>query len=189
MKPPSAHVVTLTTDAGEKFAVSEERHPSRSYGKVFTTTFTEDVAALANRITSGATLRVLLILPQHLSYTTWKRLDQVKVGEQLNLDQASISRALSQLLKEGVVERQGSGSHLEWRLSSDYGWKGDVASYHAHRRTHGNRRPSEVTKKEPTKVAEDILCQLGAPETSRCGLDRAGPAGSLPPDLTATSCG
>jgi hypothetical protein len=139
-------VVSITTEDGTRHAVSEERHPARSYGKMFHTTFDEAAAQIAHQITKGVTLRVYLVLPNHLSYTQFKRLDQRKLGALLKTDDSSISRALAELRKLGVVEKRGSGAHIEWKLSSDYGWRGDVASYHADQRKKGAKAPGAVDR-------------------------------------------
>ena len=142
---PTAKIVGLVTEGGERIAVSEARPPGRSYGRLFHTTFTHETAALAKKIESGSTLRVLLILPEHLNYTTFKRLDQTKLAAELHMAQSSISAAMAQLLQLGVVERQGKGPVTEWRLTTDFGWKGDVAGFHAFNRKKERSTPGQVT--------------------------------------------
>lgn len=150
-------VVSITTASGEQLAVTQERHPSRSYGMSFHTSFDEPVAKIAREATTAAALKVFLILPQHLSYTQFRRLDQRKLGAEIGLDDSSISRALKQLHELGAVEKRGKGAHIEWKLSPDYGWRGDVESFHAEQRKRRARTPAPFPLPAQTKVAEDIL--------------------------------
>lgn len=147
-------VVSIRTADGTDHAVIQEREPRRAYGMSFHTVFTNQVAALAFKITSAPALRLLLILPEHLSYTDFRRLNQCQVAAQLNVSQSAISKAMTELHTAGVVERQGKGTATEWRLSLDYGWRGTVDGYHAEK----GKRPSRATKRGPLLVvAEGIL--------------------------------
>lgn len=122
----------------------------------FHTAFDEPTARIAREATTAAALKVFLILPAHLSYTTFRRLDQRKLGAELGLDDSTISRALKQLHSLGAIERKGTGPVTEWKLSPDYGWRGDVDSFHAEQRRRGNRAPGKPSH-GPVKVAEGIL--------------------------------
>jgi len=116
---------------------------------VFHTTFDEPVARIAQQVTNGAALRVFLILPQHLSYTTFKRLDQRQVGSEIGLDDSAVSRALATLHKLEVIERKGKGPVTEWKLSPDFGWRGDVSAYHAEQRKRGAKAPGKGPAPDP----------------------------------------
>ncbi len=149
-------IASIVTDDGIKSAVVTQRTPARSYGMQFHTTFTHEAAKIARTITSGATLRLFIVLPEHLDYVTFRRLDQVKIGAELGMGQSSISRSLKELVEAGVVERRGKGPLVEWRLSPDYGWRGDVESFHAEQ---GKRRkkPGALTGSPAPIVAEGRL--------------------------------
>jgi hypothetical protein len=149
-------VVSITTESGERLAVSQQRHPSRSYGMSFHTSFDEPTARIARTVTNGAALRVFMVLPAHLSYTVFKRLDQRKLGSELGLDGSAVSRALKQLHQLGAVEKRGAGAHIEWKLSPDYGWRGDVDSFHAEQRRRGSKAPAKPSPGLPN-VAEGIF--------------------------------
>jgi DNA-binding HxlR family transcriptional regulator len=97
---------------------------------MFRTVFDDAMRQLAVTITNGTTWRVLAVLPEHLSYEVFRRLDQRQLGAKLGMRDNSVSRALKELHEAGVVERRGAGPVTEWRLTPDYGWRGDVASYH-----------------------------------------------------------
>lgn len=142
-------IASIVTEQGEVLSVTEARQPGKSYGRMFHTQFTHEAATLARTISSAATLRVFLILPDVLSYQHFKRLDQRQLGAELGLDDSSISRALKQLHSIGVVEKRGAGPVKEWRLSSDYGWRGDVAGFHAF-----NRGKTENAENPPKDQAQ-----------------------------------
>ena len=59
-----SRIVSLRTADGLEHPVSETRHPGRSYGMQFHTTFTENTAQLARKLKNGTTVRLLLILPE-----------------------------------------------------------------------------------------------------------------------------
>ena len=107
----------------------------------FHTTFTKPTAEIARRLKSGVAAKLLLILPDHLSYSDWRRLDQRKVAAEINVTDGAVSRALAELVEHGVIERRGKGPMVEWRLSLDYGWRGDVDSFHTERRKRGKAAP------------------------------------------------
>jgi hypothetical protein len=115
---------------------------------MFHTTFDDAAEALAGRITSGTTWRVWAILPKHLSYTVFRRLDQVTIAAHLKVDQTSISRALRELHQLGAIERKGKGPVTEWKLSPDFGWRGDVDSYHAEQRQRGAGKAGPLTSSD-----------------------------------------
>ena len=149
-------VVSITTESGERIPVSHQRHPSRSYGMSFHTAFDEPVARIAETITTAAALRVFLILPQFLSYTVFRHVNRETIAKRLSLDGSAVSRALIQLHKLGAIERRGKGPVTEWKLSPDFGWRGDVDSFHAEQRKRGSRAPGKPAG-GPTVVAEGIL--------------------------------
>jgi DNA-binding transcriptional ArsR family regulator len=140
MRP--AKIKSLTTTAGETIAVLSERHPGRSYGMQFHTTFTQEATKIAKLATGAATLRLFIVLPDHLSYTAYRRLDQTKIGAELDMNHSTVSRALKELTELGVVERRGSGPVVEWKLSPDYGWRGHVDAFHVEQRKRGKRSPA-----------------------------------------------
>lgn len=107
----------------------------------FHTVFTEATANLARRVKHASTLRLFIVLPEDPSYTDWRRIAQDQLAKELDTTQASISRALAELLTLEVIERKGRGPVTEWRLSSDYGWRGTVDQFHEHRRARQQPKP------------------------------------------------
>ena len=126
-------IVSLTTEDGAKHRVTQERHPARSYGAKFVILFTAAMAEASQRIKSVVTLRLLLVLPEHLNFTDFRQVRNVALAEKLNTDAGSISRGFAELLAIGVVEREGKGPRTAWRLSSDWGWNGTADQWHAFR--------------------------------------------------------
>lgn len=106
--------------------------------------FTDAMERAAEQIRSGVTLRVLLLLPRHLSFTDFRRLP-VSVAEQADTNSSGISRAMATLLELGIVEREGKGPYTTWRLSSDWGWNGTANQWHAFRagRLEGKKPPAK----------------------------------------------
>lgn len=147
-------VVSIQTADGQSHLVTSERHPSRSYGAQFMIVFTETMATVASRTQSGTTLRVLLLLPEHLNFTDFRPLNQRSLAAQLQVGSGSISRAMTDLLEMGVVERQGRGPVTQWRLSTDWGWNGTADQFHAFR---AGRLKNKVPPGGRLKVAEEIL--------------------------------
>jgi hypothetical protein len=148
-KSAEEHLGTLHMATGESFQVQELRRPGRSYGVTFHTSFYEETAKIAKGISSGPTLRVMLILPTILDYQTWRLIDQIKLGAELGIAQSSVSRSLAELEQIGYVEKRGTKSRTEWRLSSDYGWKGSVDSYHQFQRSKGAETSPERPATKP----------------------------------------
>jgi hypothetical protein len=126
-------IVSLTTDDGAKHVVTQERHPARSYGAKFVIVFTAAMAEASQRIKSVVTLRLLLVLPEHLNFTDFRQVRNVSLAERLKTDAGSISRGFAELLAIGVVEREGKGPRTAWRLSSDWGWNGTADQWHTFR--------------------------------------------------------
>lgn len=126
-------IVSLVTDDGEKHRVTQERHPAHSYGARFVILFTAAMAEASQRIKSMVTLRLLLVLPEYLSFTDFRQIRTIAIAERLETNKGNISRALAELLALGVVEREGKGPRTAWRLSSDWGWNGTADQWHAFR--------------------------------------------------------
>ncbi len=94
----------------------------------------DSTRAIRRRIRSAATLHVLDALPDHLSFTEWRKLHQIRLATELGIAQGSVSKAMQELHDLALVERRGSGAHVEWRMSLTAGWRGNATSYNAARR-------------------------------------------------------
>ena len=163
-KPTTRPISHLLTKDGEKFTVRETRHPSASYGQRFTTMFDAPLSSLADRIHSATALRVFLKLPALLDFETWRPLRQAALADELGTRQSAISRALAELARAGVLDRQGTGPLTTWRLSMQWGWRGNVAAYQKAKRNAAKiakRLGDDVTAGPP--IAGLYLMRLAGP--------------------------
>jgi hypothetical protein len=158
--PAAERVVALVTGDGRHHAVTQDRKPRRTFGTRFMIVFTDSMRIAATRIESAPTLRVMLILPDHLDFVTFRPLQTDKVRALLNIGAGSVSRAMNKLHELGVIEREGRGPVTKWRLSADYGWNGGVEAWHAHQRKRRARRSDQEPPPERPIVAEDILWKV-----------------------------
>lgn len=115
---------------------------------------------IIKELRSAATLRVFLALPDHLNWTEFRPLNQSDLATELEIDNASVSRAMRDLLSRGIVERTGKGPVMQWKLSLKWGWRGNAAAYHVAmrdaERTRLNGQPPAALR--PLNAAEGILC-------------------------------
>ena len=130
---------------------------------MFDVHFHDALKHLAKEIKTASAWKLFAILPVHLDYHEFRRLDQTKIASELGTTGASVSRGMAELLKLGVVEKQGKGPVIAWKLTPDYGWRGDVESYEAaaSRRKLFPKRPGGG----PRVVAEGIS-QKGTQQTT-----------------------
>ena len=137
-------VVGITTADGEQHAVTQERHPRRSYGAQFVIVFTRAMQEAARQISSSVTARLLMVLPAHLNFTDFRQVRNTELAADLGTHAGNISRSMRELLALGILEREGRGPRTAWRLSSDWGWSGTADQWHAHRagRLRGKRPPA-----------------------------------------------
>jgi DNA-binding IclR family transcriptional regulator len=121
--------------------------------------FDEARQEIIDQLRNGATLRVFLALPDHLSWTEFRPLNQSQLATRLKITGASVSRAMKDLLNRGIVERIGAGPVMQWKLSLKWGWRGNAAAYHAAMRETGEQHRTLKKPERPAlNAAEDILC-------------------------------
>ena len=121
--------------------------------------FTAAMQRAALEINGGVTLRVLLLLPNHLNFTDFRRIRTVDLAAKARTDSGTVSRALAELLKRGFIEREGTGTATAWRMSSDWGWNGTPDQWHAFRagRMKGKKPPANDRVPVPTPPAQTRL--------------------------------
>jgi DNA-binding MarR family transcriptional regulator len=130
--PETGTVVQLLSDPdGRQYRLSETVERSRSFGKVFNVVFSEELARISAQLRQGASVRVLITLPSRLNWTDYRPLPQDELAKHLDLNPASVSRALADLHRNKLIERKGRGPLTTWKLSPSWGWRGNPASYHA----------------------------------------------------------
>ena len=151
----SPRFATLVTETGERVAVRENRPPGQSYGRQFFTMFDSALLHLVRKVRGGPALRVFLRLPARLDWPDWRKLDQKSLADEIGMHRTEVSRALAELVTVGVIERRGRGPTLEWRLSLDWGWRGQVDAYHAEQRArqreHAGTKPGQEGGPLPQK--------------------------------------
>jgi hypothetical protein len=121
----------IDVDTGQGFVVKVEAGPGASYGKRWCIMFDDARQQIINQLNSLPTVRVFLALPDYLSWTEFRPLNQSKLAERLKVGAASVSRAMKDLHGRGIVERLGRGPVMQWKLSLNWGWRGNAAAYHA----------------------------------------------------------
>lgn len=144
----------LTDPEGRHYLISEDRGANPGYGGAFVIFF---LSALdeASRLT-GTQLRVLVRLPKHLDFKTFKALPREKLAKEMNLGGPAVSAALIALQQAGLIERQGRGPVTQWRLALKLGWKGSAPAYHKAKRERAEGKKPRlrlVTSSETPSVA------------------------------------
>ena len=150
-------LTSLETD--QRFVLSVENGPGQSYGKRWCIMFDEARQQVAHQLTEAATLRVFLVLPDHLNWLEFRSLNQRDLAADLKISPASVSRAMKDLLNRSMVERSGRGPVMKWRLSLNWGWRGNAAAFHA-----------AVRESERVRVAGVVPTDLPAPNAAE-GID------------------
>lgn len=154
MPQRAAPIVALMDQHGELHRVQQQRTPGTTYGARFMIVFDEARQQIVTKAKSFATLKVWMILPDHLDWIVWRRLPQKELAAKLSISIGSINAAMAELLAIGAVEKRGAGPVIEWRLSLDWGWRGTPDQYHAARKA---RIAQEVKTSAQPSVAEGIL--------------------------------
>lgn len=130
--PATRRVATLVDpETDQRFQVSAERPPAASYGRRWCIVFDDARQQVIADLNSAAAFKVFLALPDYLSWTEFRPLNQAAVAKRLKITQGSVSRVMKDLLNRSIVEREGSGPVTRWKLSLNWGWRGNAAAYHA----------------------------------------------------------
>lgn len=122
--------------------------------------FDEAREMVAEARLSAATHDVLQLLPSYLDWKEWRTLPTPEIAKRIRRDGSAISRAMKDLQRLGLVEKQGKGPTVKWRLSTLWGWRGDVDSFNA---ANGRGRAAEArerAQKPQSIAAEYILWKL-----------------------------
>lgn len=123
--------------------VREERRRSGTYGRRFVIQFRE-AAELIKGVRNPTALRLYLQLPWMLSTSAFRRLDQRVLAEEYRVGQPAISKALTELMRIGVIEREGKGPGVRYRLSPLVSWSGTAEQYHAQQHREGRNYRAEA---------------------------------------------
>ena len=75
----------------------------------------------------GNTYRVLLKVCGRVDFENWVHLPLKELSEELDIDQATISKNIKLLVKKGIlIKSEKIGRSYAYRLNPDFGWKGKV---------------------------------------------------------------
>ena len=109
---------------------------------------------------SGRPRRVLDYMMSKLSWENWIHVQQKEIAEQLELNKADVSKAISLLIRKGIIlkARIPDNKRLSaYKLNSYYGWKGKVknlAGYRMQEEKHLRIINKENITEEELKQAE-----------------------------------
>jgi DNA-binding MarR family transcriptional regulator len=82
------------------------------------------------KLPSGAK-NVLLLILGVIDYENELRLSQAEVAGLLGMKKQNVSRAITQLVKAGVLQPQDPRRHTHIRLNNRYAWRGTLKSLRA----------------------------------------------------------
>lgn len=94
----------------------------------FVMLFQSSVDTLLDREIDGTTLRVFLCFVQRADYGNWVHTTQRAIGQHLGISKPQMSRAVSILIKKGLLEKDNYKPGL-YRVNPDITWRGR-ASHH-----------------------------------------------------------
>jgi hypothetical protein len=150
---------TVLVEHGELVELRETLKPKRGFSMgAFHVTFQAQLKQMMKGVSSAATWAVFMELPERLTWTEWRPLNQTELAAHLDVDQGSVSRALKDLLAREIIERSGpAGAFSVWRLSIKWGWNAGVDAFDAELKTRGlTRGPGPAPNL--ISAAEGILC-------------------------------
>lgn len=133
----------IAADGSAYLFVREELARNHHFGRRFVVVF-EDAHAIARTIRSHTALRLFTALPFMLSPTDFRRLDQKVLAAEFKTSQPVISRALSELVSLGILEREGRGPGVRYRLSPRIAWRGTAGAYQQQQEREGRNYATEA---------------------------------------------
>jgi DNA-binding transcriptional ArsR family regulator len=106
---------------------------------------------IANSDLDGVTLKVLWRLIAELDMENYLYINQSEIAAEMGLNKPNISRAIRDLIKEGIIiEGLRVGRSKTYRLDPYYGWKGStknhVVAIEDHVKKKITRKSSAATK-------------------------------------------
>jgi hypothetical protein len=151
-----ARITTLTDANGTAYRVQEDRPPPVTFGQgAWFIMFDDAAVEIARQLDSAAAWKVLVVLPQHLDWTTWKPLLQGELAAKLAISQPAVNAALAELVRLKLVLRKGKGPAVRWKLPATWGFKGTPGQFHG--AAANQVKEGALTPPIPANVAEGIL--------------------------------
>jgi hypothetical protein len=125
--------------------VHVERPVESTFGRRFVIIF-EEWRHLLKGLRNPTARDLADALPWMLSPSEFRRVDQAVLAAKHGVSQPSISRAMTLLVKRGVIEKTGAGPGVRYRLSPRVGWQGSTAAYHGqqHREQRDYRQEAQT---------------------------------------------
>lgn len=74
-------------------------------------------------------MRILNYLMANLELENYIQVTQKEISENLDIDQADVSRSIRKLLEKGYIEKITKGGIKAYRFSVKYAWKGGAKEY------------------------------------------------------------
>lgn len=111
-------------------------------GESFFMGFQDAFAELAKKRISAEAKNVFLFILGKVDYDNRLTIPQAEIARQLGMHRQNVSRAMTALVKEGVllVEEPLLGRTRRFRLNDRYGWKGKLKNLRTKRKTQGRVR-------------------------------------------------
>ncbi|TPE59046.1 hypothetical protein FJQ54_14695 [Sandaracinobacter neustonicus] len=127
---------TITLQDGERrdvWRINHLRRASQHYGRTWLIVFDDAAEAVSRCRMSAPTARVLQWAIGHLDARQYRFVSAQAVGELLEIDRTAISRALVELERRGIIQRNAR----EARLSIWLCWRGTARAYRDERKLRG----------------------------------------------------
>ena len=141
---------------GEEFGfpviVGRKRDP---YGKGWVMNSQEAMVAVAkDKDIKGETHRVLWFIGGILDFENWVQLSITEIGNELDLKQQAVSRAIKVLEEKQIILRGPKvGRSYAFMLNPEFGWKGKVKNLDDYRK---ERDDQEDREKQQEKYQESL---------------------------------
>lgn len=145
---------------GEEFGfpviVGRKRNP---YGKGWVMNSQEALEIVAkDKDIKGETYRVLFFICARLDFENWVQISVTEIGNELDLKQQSVSRAMKVLEDKQIILRGPKvGRSYAFMLNPEFGWKGKVTNledYRQEREDRENHQKNRERYEENLKLLE-----------------------------------
>jgi DNA-binding transcriptional regulator GbsR (MarR family) len=145
---------------GEEFGfpviVGRKRNP---YGKGWVMNSQEALEIVAkDKEIKGETYRVLFFICARLDFENWVQISVTEIGNELDLKQQSVSRAMKVLEDKQIILRGPKvGRSYAFMLNPEFGWKGKVKNlddYRQEREDRENQQKNQERYQENLKSLE-----------------------------------
>ncbi|NJO93282.1 MAG: MarR family transcriptional regulator [Hydrococcus sp. RM1_1_31] len=136
---------------GEEFGfpviVGRKRNP---YGKGWVMNSQEALEIVAkDKDIKGETYRVLFFICARLDFENWVQISVTEIGNELDLKQQSVSRAIKVLEDKQIILRGPKvGRSYAFMLNPEFGWKGKVKNLDDYRQEREDRENHQKIRRK-----------------------------------------